>query len=207
MISESRSVFWPRMGLHVACRTPTYTMHVAHRFVCNALVYRHERFVKKMTAQYTRMLENDVMPKVLILVVGDSESSKALAKCVGDGAAAVRFTEVDIRAVESRAGGDFSDYDGIVVASAEGGVSSALARLVDASESSDFANTVIASAVFDDGGVLEQLARLGGIIVAERPSDLAPEARARLVGKRVAKVTGWVRHALSHDHHDHRVEG
>jgi hypothetical protein len=36
--------------------------------------------------------------------------------------------------------------------------------------------------------------------VAERPSDLAPEARARLVGKRVAKVAGWVRHALSHEH-------
>jgi len=53
MISESRSVFWPRMGLHVACRTPTYTMRVAHRLFCNALVYWHRRFVKEMTAQYT----------------------------------------------------------------------------------------------------------------------------------------------------------
>jgi len=41
------------------------------------------------------------MPKVLVLVADDSDSAKPLAACVGDGAREVRFTEVDVRAVES----------------------------------------------------------------------------------------------------------
>ena len=78
---------------------PNTNVHDARRasLVCNALVYWPRRFVKEMTAQVTRMLENDVMPKVLVLVAGDSDSSKSLAESVRDGAAAVRFTEVDVR--------------------------------------------------------------------------------------------------------------
>lgn len=203
MISESRSVLWRRTGLHVACRTPTYTMRDAHRVFCNALVYWPKRFVKEMTTQPTRMLENDVMPKVLVLVAGDSDSSKSLAESVRDGAAEVRFTEVDVRRVTSREATDLRDYDGIVVVGSGRDVSPALASLIEPGDLTDataFRNTVLASAGFDGGAILERLARLGGIIVAERPSDLAPDARAVLVGTRVAKVAGWVRHALSHEH-------
>jgi hypothetical protein len=196
------------MGLHVACRTPTYTVRVAHRLFCNALVYRPRRFVKTMTPQLTRMLEKSVMPKVLVLVTGDNDQSKFLADCVGDGARAVRFTEVDVRRLASDEPAQLREYDGVVFVGPNGELGPALTRLLDACESADaseFATTIFASAGFEGGSVLERIARLGGIIVAERPSELAPEARAKLVGKRVGKVAEWVRHALSHEHghHDH----
>ena len=146
------------------------------------------------------------MPKVLILVAGDSDSSKSLAESVREGAAAVRFTEVDVRAVASREPEDLRDYDGIVVVGSGRDVSPALAALIEPGDLADanaFSNTVLASAGFDDGVLLERLARLGGIIVAERASELAPDARASLLGTRVAKVAEWVRHALSHEHARH----
>lgn len=147
------------------------------------------------------------MPKVLILVAGDGDSSKSLAESVRDGAAAVRFTEVDVRAAESREAADLRDYDAIVVVGSGRDVSPALATLIELGALGDanaFTNTVLASAGFDDGVMLDRLARLGGIIVAERASELAPDARAKLVGTRVAKVAEWVRHALSHEHARHQ---
>jgi len=148
----------------------------------------------------------EVMPKVLVLVANDSDSSKSIAQSVREGAAAVRFTEVDIRATESYDAADLRDYDGIVVVGSGREVSPAFATLFSSGDLTDgnaFANTVMASAGFDDGVFLERLASFGGIIVADRPSELTPDARAKLVGTRVAKVAEWVRHALSHEHARH----
>jgi hypothetical protein len=160
-----------------------------------------------MTPQLTRTLENDVMPKVLILLAGESEQSKFLSACAGDGAKAVRFTEVDIRAVAGCEPTDLRDYDGIIAVGSDGALSPALITLVDACESderSDFANTVFGAAGFDNAAAaIERLARLGGIVVAERKSGLSVEAHAKLSGKRVAKLVEWVRHALSHEHSHH----
>jgi len=149
----------------------------------------------------------EVMPKVLVLVANDSDSSKSIAQSVREGAAAVRFTEVDIRAAESYYdAADLREYDGIVVVGSGREVSPAFATLFasgDLTDGNAFANTVMASAGFDDGVFLERLASFGGIIVAERPSELTAAARAKLVGTRVAKVAEWVRHALSHEHARH----
>ena len=152
------------------------------------------------------MLENDVMPKVLVLVADDSDAAKLLATCVGDGARAVRFTEVDVRAPESLDVEALRDYTGVAIVGTAPRLSLSLTKLLDACESagaSDFANTVLTSVGFDGDVALERIARLGGIIVTERQSDLTPEERGKRVGRRVAKVAEWVRHALSHEHAHH----
>jgi len=159
-----------------------------------------------MTLQLTRMLENDVMPKVLILVSSEGDLSTNLARCASDGAKAVRFTEVDVHAVAGRDPEALRDYDGIVIVGSGRDLSPALTSLLDACESGDasqFANTVFAPVGFDSIAAVEGIARLGGIIVADGRGDLAPEERATVVGKRVAKVAEWVRHALSHEHGHH----
>ena len=103
-------------------------------------------------------------------VAGDSDSSKSLAESVRDGAAAVRFTEVDVRAVGIAANAaDLRDYDGIVVVGSGREVSPALAS-VDRAASTWPTRPRSANTVFGLGGIrrrriLERLARLGGIIV------------------------------------------
>ncbi len=77
------------------------------------------------------------MPKVLVLVVGDSDSSKSIAQSVREGAASVRFTEVDIRAVESYDAADLRDYDGIVVVGSGRNVSPAFATLIASGDLTD----------------------------------------------------------------------
>ena len=152
------------------------------------------------------MLENDVMPKVLVLVADDSDATKLLATCVAEGARAVRFTEVDVRAAESLDVEALRECTGVAIVGTTQGLSLSLAKLLDACESeatSDFANTVFASVGVDGDLALERIARLGGIVVTERESDLTPDERAKHVGRRVAKVAEWVRHALSHEHAHH----
>jgi len=147
------------------------------------------------------------MPKVLVLVADDSDAAKLLATCVGDGARAVRFTEVDVRTVDSLDVEALRDYTGVAIVGTAPRLSLSLTHLLDACESSaasDFANTVFASVGYDGDHALERIARLGGIIVSERQSDLTPEERAKRGGRRVAKVAEWVRHALSHEHAHHQ---
>ena len=146
------------------------------------------------------------MPKVLVLVSDDSDAAMLLATCVGDGARAVRFTEVDVRATESLDVEALRDYTGVAIVGTAPRLSLSLTKLLDACESagaSGFANTVFASVGFDGDVALERIARLGGIIVTERQSELTQEERAKGVGRRVAKVAEWVRHALSHEHANH----
>jgi hypothetical protein len=159
-----------------------------------------------MTAQLTRTLENDDMPKVLILFAGDDGAAAPLAKDVGAAAKAVRFTEVDIRAVADQTAEGLQDYDGVVIVGSGDELPPSLAALLDACERSGapgFENTVLASVGFANAAILERVARLGGIVVTGRRRGLDSRAHAVLVGTRAAKVAGWVRHALSHEHAHH----
>ena len=88
------------------------------------------------------------------------------------------------------------------------GISSEIADLIEGMNNAQIlklagTNMMLARFRFDDGAILERLASFGGIIVAERPSEFTADARAKLVGTRVAKVAEWVRHALSHEHARH----
>jgi hypothetical protein len=183
------------------------------------------------------MLENDVMPKLLVLYDGrcdggehDTESgveqpSASLAENVAAAAKAVRFTEVDVRAVAADGSTTgtrhkvlespeaANRYDGVVLVGADAGSQSAIESLLDAwrlTAPSTFANTVFGAIGFENPLVYERVARLGGIIVGE-PRDgthgtAARQARAEALGRRVAKVAEWISHALSHEHgNDHHA--
>lgn len=165
------------------------------------------------------------MPKLLVLFYGVESPASTLAEAAAEGAASVRFTEVDLRAGsvhQPDAGRRFKvlesaeqlrDYDGIVIsAPAAGEVPAELDALLDTLERVEahdaFANTVFAVLGGENTIVLGRVSRLGGIIVSEARGIDDPDARARGTGKRAAKVVEWVRHALSHEHghahgHDH----
>lgn len=164
-----------------------------------------------MTRDNTRMLENYVMPKVLVLFDSGDHQAERLAALTAEGAKNVRFTEVDVRAVgdETAAGGAtrkrlesseaVDQYDGVVVVGSDRELSAAINALLAAHPRGEFVDCVFASVSHADTS--QQLAALGGILVGmsdESTSDL--EARARKIGQRVAKVAEWVRHALSHEH-------
>ena len=155
------------------------------------------------------------MPKVMVVFFGAESPAVSLAEAAAEGANGVRFTEVDLRAgpghnettqqrhprVESSAA--LRGYDGIVIACpALGEIPDALARWFDELESMTgiFANTVFGVTGGERTTLLGRLSRPGGIMIGEPQGSSDPEARAKQLGARVAKVAGWVRHALSHEH-------
>ena len=158
------------------------------------------------------------MPKLLVLFYGAESPASTLAEAAADGSAAVRFTEVDLRAGTAHdpatdrrykvleSSERIADYDGVVFsAPAAGEIPSELDALLQALEQREphdaFANTVFAVLGGDNTVLLGRVSRLGGIIVSEPRGMPDPEARAQATGKRVAKVVEWVRHSLSHHHH------
>lgn len=157
------------------------------------------------------------MPKVLVLFVGAEGPAVSLAEAAADGARGVRFTEVEVVAAGSHDERTLHRHphlasidglrhrDGIVIACAAAGeVPPALEQLFDAMESIEppaFTNAVVGVVGGDRTMLLDHLARLGGIMIGESQEPADPEARARQLGARVAKVAGWVRHALSHEAH------
>jgi hypothetical protein len=161
-------------------------------------------------------LENDAMPKVMVVFFGAESPAVSLAEAAADGARAVRFTEVDLRAgpghnettqhahrrLESP--GALHGYDGIVIACpALGEIPDALSRLFDDLETTGgatFKDTVFGVTGGERTTLLGRVSRLGGIMIGEPQGAADPEARAEQLGARVAKVAGWVRHALSHEH-------
>jgi hypothetical protein len=162
------------------------------------------------------MLENDVMPKVLVLFAGAESLAASLAENVAAAARSVRFTEVDIRAAAaSQATTDsrhkvlespeaVEQYDGVVVVvGSTGNVPSAITSLLDTwdrTSEGTFANTVFAVTGSENALLLERIAQLGGIIVTEARGAADAGERARRHGARVAKIVEWVRHALGHEH-------
>jgi hypothetical protein len=160
-----------------------------------------------MTAQLTRMLEKDDMPKVLVLFAGDDGATAPLAADVAAGAKAVRFTEVEVRPVAGQTADELQSYDGVVIVGDGDELPSPLESLLEACERADapgFENTVFGTVGFANATILERLARLGGIAVTAR-RGLDAKTQAALLGGRVAKIVGWVRHALNHEHQHHHA--
>jgi hypothetical protein len=154
------------------------------------------------------------MPKVIVLFFGD-ENSAAVASAVVAGAKSVRFTEVELRSgAETKVRQSLTDdgqtiaaFDGVVIVSLANRIDPELDELLDVWERRD----VVRNVVFGTIGapeLLNRMAQLGGLLVTQRPlPDRAENAAA--LGARVAKVAGWVRHALGHEaeHATHEVDG
>jgi hypothetical protein len=161
------------------------------------------------------------MPRVLVLFAGAESPSATLAEFAADAAKSMRFTEVDIRAAAPHqattgvrhttldASAAVQDYDGVIIVGAAGETPAALgARLDewDKTRPGAFANTVFALISYENTDLLERVARLGGILVTAPRGATDPEIRARQTGERTARVVGWVRHSLSHEHaHEHHA--
>lgn len=131
----------------------------------------------------------------MVVFVGDETMAEAEAAAAG--AKSVRFTEVEIRAAQATTSrhkpldASASAPDGIVFVANDASSSpslSALAPLVGE-------NTVLASV--GARAIASEAASRGGIVVSTNDGD------AGKLGARVAKVAGWVRHALGHEAEAH----
>jgi hypothetical protein len=159
------------------------------------------------------------MPKVIVLLLGAGNRNASLAEAAADGAMGVRFTEVDVRtsgggaALEQRHKQlefveHIQGYDGVIIGGADGdddaqALDDLLTALHSTAPATGWLNKVFAIVGGQNAAALDRVAQLGGIIVSEpRGADDAKE-RARAHGARVAKVTEWVRHALSHEQKEH----
>jgi hypothetical protein len=174
------------------------------------------------------------MPKTLILLLGDDPRLAERARRVAAAARTVRFAEVDVRAASSPAGAlGAADYDAVVLgvgADADGAAARAALRAFDPHGAlGDRVGAAFAAGGAADAAdgpacwaALRALAAHGLVLVppAEEPAALvtasgaaAPDARAaadeadRRLGRRVATVAGWVRHARGHDHADAHGHG
>jgi hypothetical protein len=164
-------------------------------------------------------VERSVVPKLIVLFYGDENNAPAIAEAAADGAKSIRFTEVDLRAgattatrhkrADSTSSTDtvtaVAEYDGVLLSAPAGRTHDELTTLLhDLRHHGHATNTVFALAA-GAPALLEELSRLGGIIVTT-PAVADPVEQARQVGARAAKVAGWVRHGLGHEaehHHDH----
>ena len=156
------------------------------------------------------------MPKLLVLYFGAESPAAALADAAAEGANTVRFTEVDVRVGEAHSqptrrrhralesSDETGEYAGIVIACEAAAEMPAaldgLLREMEATPDETFLNTVFGAAGGENTVLLGRVASLGGIIVGEPRGAADPEIRARQLGERVARVVGWVAHALGHEH-------
>src|SRR5690348_12178156 len=170
-----------------------------------------------MTRDNTRMLENYVMPKVLVLFDSADQRADRLAELAAEGAKRVRFTEVDMRVVgndsvantarrKRLASGDAVDqYDGVVVVGSDQEPSAAIDALLAAHDQNTrggFIDRVFAAV--SDASSSHRLTELSGIVVGPPTGSTNAESMAGDIGERVAKVAERLRHALSHEHgHGH----
>lgn len=135
------------------------------------------------------------MPKVLIQFDGSSRDAAQAARTVADGAESVRFTEVEVRALDARE--RLADYDGVVFVASGAGMAAAAESL--AGQLTDKVGAVVAPDGTDaQPALVAAMLRAGMIVVGAGTED-----EARTLGARVAKVTEWVRHARSHHHQHH----
>lgn len=170
-----------------------------------------------MTRCLTRMLENDDMPKVLVLFDSADHGADRLAERAAEGVKSLRFSEVDVRFVSNDAADGqrwrrlesldaVNQYDGVIIVGSDRETSAAIDSLLASLERSaegEFVDQVFA-AVPAAGSTANRLSRLGGIAVGTRAGSADETTEAGKIGERVAKVAEWVRHALSHEHgHGH----
>jgi hypothetical protein len=98
--------------------------------------------------------------------------------------------EVDVRELGAA---DVSGYDGVVIV-ADGASDAAVdGALHDVAHAGS--NAVVG--VVAEGALPARTQRMDVIIVSSREKE--PEARARAIGLRTAKVAAWVRHGLGHE--------
>jgi hypothetical protein len=156
-------------------------------------------------------LERDAMPKVIVLYAATDSTAASIAAAAAAGASEIRFTEVDVRAVGGTSGREtlesasqLAAYDGVLLALSGSELPSEVAAAVAELASAGQLPNMVLGVTGTGAKALESTARVGGIIVAE-PGGADAADRARRLGARVAKVVGWVRHALSHEaeHHHH----
>jgi hypothetical protein len=158
-------------------------------------------------------LENGIMPKVMVLFFGDEDSASVDAASAG--ARSVRFTEVEVRAGSATttrhkpfdAERGFADVDGVLLVAGRNALDAEADRqLTKAFAQPTTANLVIGvvgiagviGASGADSALVDRATRSGGLLVTSTtpPSD---DAAMEALGARVAKVAGWVRHALGHE--------
>jgi hypothetical protein len=158
------------------------------------------------------MLENYVMPKVLVLFDSGDEGAERLADWAAAGAKKVRFSEVDIRDVGNGSsssgarlkrfepGDGIEQYDGVVVVGWHREPLAAIdaLRAGHPRANGEFVDRVFATLCAAHQG--QGVSDLGGIVIGAPPGSTDLEMTARKIGERVAKVGEWVRHALSHEH-------
>jgi hypothetical protein len=160
------------------------------------------------------------MPKILVLFAGQPTT---IVNAVADGARGVRFSEVDLRRVDAAdtdsghhqtLGGadELMPYDGIVVATSDGGVvppalGLLLEKAADSTPRSAWQNKVGSAFVATPDAQLlavwPALATLGDLGMVVIATSGGGEEEARALGARVAQVVGWVTHARSHHTHAH----
>ena len=151
------------------------------------------------------------MPKLLVVFSSIDAYAAHTADVVAAGAKSVRFTEVDVRTVadenvdvsDRRRLASFEtlhDYDGVIrVGPGPESLGHELGALLAwLSKADSLSDTVFGAAGEENGDMLMGIARSGGLMVAQ-PRGADAEDRARKLGIRVAKVIGWVRHALGHE--------
>jgi hypothetical protein len=150
-----------------------------------------------------------------MIVVFTGDEMMATAEAIAKGAKSVRFMEVDIRAADATESrhpslatvGDVQ-YDGASIVAGESMRESTVAALVHALERCTTPNTVFGSP--ESVGIEYGIAStLGGIVVALAPDERSAPDAGEALGKRIAKVAGWVRHGLGHEAeaHSHHHDG
>jgi hypothetical protein len=151
-------------------------------------------------------LENNAVPKLIVLFHGEERAAGALAEHAAAGARSIRFTEVDVRALGPSAGErkviesteQLRDYDGVLLVNADGSPSSSVRTLMAEMASADQLPNMVFGVIGGGSVALDAVAKVGGIIVSELRGANANE-RAERLGARMAKVIGWVRHVLKHE--------
>lgn len=154
------------------------------------------------------------MARILVLYPSGAADVPPVADALAKGARSVRFAEVDVRRLE-RAGEALKEHQGAPAAKH---------RALDSIETlTEYDAVVLAPGGEGEQAFAEALGRSGpladvvGAVAGTSPALLAAMGRLGMVlltgddpeslGRRAAKVAGWVRHAKGHeaegDHHGH----
>lgn len=144
------------------------------------------------------------MAKVLVLMFGKDASLATVTDAVMTGAKSVRFTETILRVADHAIGrmrvledDDLSAADGVALVVAPDGAD-AFASFVDRIAANASLQNTVFGVMANDHAAVGPLVAAGGIVISA-PGAADAEATGRALGERVARVAGWVRHALGHE--------
>jgi hypothetical protein len=147
---------------------------------------------------------------LLIVFYGTEEATATLAKAVESGARNVRFMETRVVASERIDAEDgpqlLTEHDAVVFVASPGGLPQLEAFVARTRQGHSYAwlGNVVVGALgagdLESGAVVVPVVELGGLLVSPAYRGTSDLGRAEAYGERVAKVAGWIRHALSHEH-------